>query len=109
VIIRALVLVALLLVAGAFGTLAQSAVAAGDPALGQFLAGQCVQCHRADGQARPGIPPIIGWPQDAFVAVLASYKKRERPNAVMQSVADSLSDEDMAALAAYYGALKPAR
>jgi cytochrome c len=84
-------------------------VHAADKALGQFLAGQCVQCHRADGRDRPGIPPIIGWPEDAFVAVLQSYRKKERPNQVMQSVAESLSDEDMAALAAYYASLKPQR
>lgn len=81
----------------------------GDLALGQFLAGQCVQCHRADGRDRPGIPAITGWPADAFVVVLQSYKAKERPNVVMQSVAESLSDDDIAALAAYYASLKPAR
>jgi cytochrome c553 len=82
---------------------------AGDPALGAFLASGCVQCHTADGRDRPGIPPIIGWPADQFVAVMQSYRDKVRTHQIMQSVAESLSDDDMAALAAYYATLKPSR
>jgi cytochrome c len=38
---------------------------------------------------------------------LQSYKAKERDNPVMQSVAASLSDDEMAALAEYFAALKP--
>lgn len=76
--------------------------------LGRHLAGECVACHRRDAQVS-GIPSIIGWPSDQFVAVLQSYKARERNNPTMQSVAGSLSDEEMAALAAYFATLKSAR
>jgi len=77
-----------------------------DLALGRHLAGECVACHPRDN--RPvGIPAIVGWPPDQFVAVLKSYKAKERNNPVMQSIAASLSDEEMAALAAYFATLKP--
>lgn len=76
--------------------------------LGRHLAGECVACHRRDAHVS-GIPSIIGWPPDQFVAVLQSYKARERNNPAMQSVAGSLSDEEMAALAAYFATLKSAR
>jgi cytochrome c len=79
---------------------------AADVAYGEHLSGECVTCHRKDGSEK-GIPAIIGWPQDQFVAVLKSYKAKERPHALMQTIAGRLTDEDMAALAAYYATLKP--
>lgn len=79
--------------------------AAGDAAFGEYLSGECVACHRRDGQDK-GIPAIIGWPEDQFLAVLKSYKAKERPNVVMQTITGRLTDEEMAALAAYFGGLK---
>ncbi len=81
--------------------------AAADPAFGEYLSSECVTCHRADGQDK-GIPPIVGWPADQFIAVLQSYKTKDRANPVMQTIAGRLSDDEMAALAAYYANLKPA-
>ena len=78
---------------------------AADAAFGAYLAGECATCHRADGQNK-GIPSITGWPPDQFVAVMQSYKNKDRPNPVMQTIAGRLTDTEMAALAAYYGALK---
>lgn len=80
---------------------------AGDVAFGQYLSNECTTCHRLDGTDK-GIPSIIGWPSDQFIAVLKSYKAKERDNPVMQSVASSLGDPEMAALAAYFASLKPA-
>lgn len=79
---------------------------AGDAAYGQYLSGECVTCHRADGQDK-GIPSIVGWPADQFVAVLNSYKVKDRPNPIMQTIAGKLSEQEIEALAAYYGSLKP--
>jgi cytochrome c len=79
-----------------------------DAARGRYLAGECVSCHPRDNTSA-GIPSIVGWPADRFVAVLRSYRAKERPNPVMQSVAAGLSEEDMAALAAYFATLGPAR
>ena len=80
---------------------------AADIAFGQYLAGECVTCHRADGQDK-GIPSIVGWPADQFLAVLKSYKDKDRPNVVMQTIAAKFSEDEMAALAAYY-ASQPAK
>lgn len=81
------------------------AAGAGDAAFGEYLSSECVTCHRADGQDK-GIPSIVGWPQDQFVAVMQSYRSKERDNAVMQTIAGRMSDQELAALAAYYGTLK---
>lgn len=78
--------------------------AAGDPAYGEYLAGECTTCHQRSGQTN-GIPSITGWPADQFVAVLKSYKQKDRPNEVMQSIAGRLGDPEMQALAAYFAGL----
>jgi cytochrome c553 len=79
----------------------------GDRDLGQFLSSECVTCHQASGQQAGGVPAITGWADDQFVAVMRAYKNRERDNQVMQAIAARLSDEEIAALAAYFGELKP--
>ena len=78
---------------------------AGDAAFGEYLSGECVTCHRKDGSDK-GIPPIVGWPADQFVAVLNSYKIKDRDNVVMQNIAGKLSQEEIEALAAYFASLK---
>ena len=94
-----------ILAAASLAALADPAIA-GDVAYGEYLSSQCVTCHQPDGADR-GIPPIVGWPADSMVAVLSSYKSRERNNQVMQTIATGLGDEEMAALAAYFASLEP--
>ena len=74
-------------------------------AYGRHLAQQCTACHRTDAVSN-GIPVITGWPADQFVAVLDSYKRGDRPNAAMVSIAQTLGAEEMQALAAHFGAMK---
>jgi cytochrome c553 len=73
-------------------------------AFGQHLSGECTACHRVDGVDN-GVPSITGWPKDDFVATLKFYTSGARENPVMKSVAESLDDEQVAALAAYFGSL----
>jgi cytochrome c len=79
---------------------------AGDPAYGEYLASECVTCHQLSGRA-DGIPSIVGWPKEAFVQALFAYKTNVRSHEVMRMVTMSLGDEEIASLAAYFGALKP--
>lgn len=85
-------------------TIAPSAFAEGDAEYGEYLSAECVTCHQASG-ADEGIPSITGWDPEAFIAVLQSYKNKERDNTAMQTIAARLDDEQMAALAAYFHAL----
>lgn len=75
-------------------------------AYGKHLAQQCTSCHRIDG-TNNGIPPIVGWDKAQFIAVLHSYKDNVRTNEVMVSLAQTLGDPEMDALATYFGSLKP--
>lgn len=81
---------------------------AGDIAFGEYLSGECVTCHSRVG-ANNGIPPIVGWPVDQFAAVMTSYRDKTRDNQVMQTIAARLTAEEVAALAAYFATLQPAR
>ncbi|MGL4728320.1 MAG: c-type cytochrome [Bosea sp. (in: a-proteobacteria)] len=97
-------LVAMMLVTAAGMTAVQSA---GDRELGAHLARECVTCHQASGRVVGNVPMIIAWPEDQFIAVMNSYRSADRENAVMRAIAAKLSDEEIAALASYFGALPP--
>lgn len=86
--------------------LAALPVSAADRELGEYLSSQCTTCHQLSGKDN-GIPSIVGWDTASFAAVLNSYKKRERENKAMQNIAGTLSDEDIASLAAYFATIKP--
>ncbi|MEZ5935319.1 MAG: hypothetical protein R3F54_26010 [Alphaproteobacteria bacterium] len=77
---------------------------AGDLAYGEYLAGECVACHRAGAEG--GIPPINSLPAPYFVEALKEYKEGERDHALMRTVARSLGDTEMEALAAYFEQLE---
>jgi cytochrome c553 len=77
-------------------------------AYGRHLAQECTSCHRVDG-VNNGIPSIVGWPTDTFIATIKFYREGSRSNPVMVSVASSLSDHQLDALAAFFASLpKPA-
>ena len=82
------------------------AAAAQDIEYGEYLSNQCTTCHQLSGKDN-GIPPIVGWDAESFIAVLGSYKRKERENQAMQTIAASLGEEEIAALAAYFATLKP--
>ena len=94
-------------VVAAFVSLAAPlAVKAGVGELGAYLASECMSCHQPDGGDQ-GIPSIVGWKESDFIAALRAFQSGVRRNPVMRSVATSLSDDDIAALACFFAALRP--
>ena len=73
----------------------------GDPEYGEYLASECTTCHQVNGN-NDGIPGISGWPAEDFVVAMHAYKRKIRPHPVMQMMAGRLSDEEIAAVAAYF-------
>ena len=78
----------------------------GDRELVQYLSSECVTCHQLSGKFQ-GIPPIVGWPETSFVQIMNEYRSKKRENPVMQTIDGKLSQEEIAALAAYFGSLQP--
>lgn len=77
----------------------------GDPEYGEYLASECQTCHKVDG-TDDGIPAITQWPTEDFVVAMHAYKTKIRPHPVMQMMAGRLSNEEIAALAAYFKELE---
>lgn len=73
----------------------------GDTAYGEYLSSECKTCHHPDG-TDAGIPSITQWPVEDFVIAMHAYKRKVRPHPVMQMMAGRLSEEEIAALAAYF-------
>ncbi|MCT4556995.1 MAG: c-type cytochrome [Pelagimonas sp.] len=77
----------------------------GDIDYGEYLASECLTCHQVNGTDE-GIPAVIGWPEEDFVIAMHAYKQKLRPHPVMQMMAGRLSDEEIAALAAYFAKIE---
>ena len=73
---------------------------AADAAYGEYLSSECVMCHGA--RANASIPALQTLRHDELIAALEAYREGTRSNAVMQSVARSLGDAEIEALAAYF-------
>ena len=81
--------------------------AEGDPAAGVRKKQMCEGCHGRDGYrtAYPTVysTPKLGGQNDAYlVKALQDYRSGAREHPSMNGVAASLSDQDIADLAAYY-------
>lgn len=77
----------------------------GDADYGEYLSGECTTCHQESGAAN-GIPSITLWPEENFVIALHAYKDGVRLHPVMQMMAERLSNDEIAALAAYFAAIE---
>ena len=86
---------------------AQTAPAPGDPNTGAQRVGMCQGCHGIEGwrTAYPevySVPRIAGQHEAYLVKALQEYKNGDRTHPSMRAIAASLSDKDMADVAAYY-------
>jgi cytochrome c553 len=80
---------------------------AADVAAGKAKAVTCAGCHGPDGiSANPQWPNIKGQNAPYIEAQLKAFKSGTRANAMMASIAQGLTDADMANLAAYFASLK---
>jgi cytochrome c553 len=77
---------------------------------GQAKSVPCAACHGADGNSisNPEWPSLAGQHPEYIVKQLKGFKSGARSNPLMSPMAATLSDEDMADLAAYFAAQKPA-
>lgn len=90
----------------AFTAIAPAAADEQQIAYGEYLSGECVTCHQLTGKSN-GIPAIVGWEPDVFVAVFEEYRNKTRGNEAMQTIANRLKDDEIAALAAYFATQMP--
>ncbi|WP_282608982.1 c-type cytochrome [Pelagibius sp. Alg239-R121] len=84
---------------------AMAEASAQDLELGEYLAQECTSCHQPQ-QEDSGIPSFHRLDQAEFIEAMADYRDGFRENHAMEMVARSFSDEDIAALAAWFAAQK---
>ena len=88
-------------------TLMMSAAAAaqtkGDASAGAEKAKACANCHGLDGKGRI---PLAGKTADYLEGQLKAFKSGARKEQMMNMMANNLSDQDIADLAAYFSSQK---
>jgi cytochrome c553 len=88
---------------------AQAQEIKGDAARGATLNATCIGCHGIPGYQASfpevyRVPAISGQNDKYIIAALNAYKKGDRKHATMRAIVASLSEQDIADLAAYYAA-----
>ncbi len=81
----------------------------GDAKAGETKNAMCIGCHGIPGYQSSfpevyKVPMISGQSAKYIASALNAYKKGERKHPTMRNIADSLSDQDIADLSAYYSA-----
>ncbi|WP_425973737.1 c-type cytochrome [Tepidimonas sp. HKU78] len=85
----------------------QAQTPAGDVKAGEAKAAMCIGCHGIPGYQNSfpeihKVPMISGQSGPYIAAALQAYRKGDRKHPTMRGIAGSLSDQDIADLAAYY-------
>ncbi len=98
-----------LLVASATVFSAHAQDVKGDAKAGEGKVAMCIGCHGIPGYQASfpevhKVPMISGQNAKFIVSALNAYKKGERKHPSMRGIADTLSDQDIADVAAYYEA-----
>ncbi len=86
---------------------AMAEASAGDAKVGATKAAMCIGCHGIIGYQNSfpeihKVPRISGQSAGYIVSALTAYKKGDRKHPSMRGIAASLSEQDMADLAAFY-------
>ena len=100
---------AALLAAGSMAV--STAAGAQDAKAGEKKVAMCIGCHNIPGYQASfpeiyKVPKIAGQNAKYIVAALNAYKKGERKHPSMRAIATTLSEQDMADVAAYYEQLE---
>ena len=95
---RLAAIAAILLVAGA--------AQAQDGPSGQAMVQTCYVCHGPQGKSAEAVPPLMLGQKDFIQRQMLDFKTDRRPATIMNRVAKSYSDEQIAAIADYLAALK---
>ena len=100
-------LLSLMIALAALGTSMQAG--AQDAKAGEAKAAMCIGCHgipdyKASFPEIYRVPMIAGQSGKYIVSALTGYRKGDRKHPTMRAIAASLSDQDMADLAAFYSA-----
>jgi len=97
------------LLAAALAGLPAVAVAQGtNPTLGRDLAAGCAHCHGTNGVSAGVTESLAGKPQDQIVSTFKQFREGKKPATIMHQISKGYTDDQLAAIAAFFAAQKPA-
>ena len=67
-------------------------------------AASCSGCHAAKAGVDTPVPRLAGQDATAMVAAMQAYRSGQRPATVMDRIAKGFSDDEVKAIAAWFGA-----
>jgi cytochrome subunit of sulfide dehydrogenase len=85
--------------------LAMLPVRAGAASLPPPDTANCIGCHPRTG-GDPTLPQLVGHNANDIVAAMSAFRSGKRPATVMDRIAKGYSDDEIAAIAAWYAAQK---
>jgi cytochrome subunit of sulfide dehydrogenase len=83
-----------------------AAAAAAGPGDAPSGAASCSGCHPASRWVESAVPRLTDRNPADIVAAMEAFKSGARPATVMDRIAKGFSDDEIKAIAAWYGALK---
>jgi cytochrome c553 len=69
-------------------------------------ASSCSGCHAASANAEPAVPPLVGQPVADIVRAMHEFRAGTRPATVMGRIAKGFNDQEIDAIAVWFGARK---
>jgi cytochrome c553 len=98
-----------LVVAVLAGLPAIAAAQGSSPTLGRDLAAGCAHCHGTNGMSAGVTEPLAGRPQDQIVSTFKHFREGTKPATIMHQISKGYTDEQLAAIAAFFAAQQPAK
>ena len=92
-----------LLVAAMAWLLSNGAVLAADAPPG---ASSCSGCHAASATVASPVPRLVGRNPDEIVSAMLAFRTGKQSGTIMDRIAKGFSDDEIRAIAAWYGAQK---
>lgn len=88
------------------GLAATGSTAAEEIGRGLVLSLSCAACHGTDGASPGAMPGLTNLDAAAIEAALLAFRSGQRQGTMMNRIASGYSEEEIAAIAAYFGSLK---
>ncbi|MCL4799650.1 MAG: c-type cytochrome [Burkholderiales bacterium] len=98
-----------LLVAVLAGLPAIAAAQGSNPSLGRDLAAGCAHCHGTDGISAGVTESLAGRRAEQIVQTVKEFREGKKPATIMHQISKGYTDAQIAAIAAYFAAQKPAK
>src|SRR3954463_13049325 len=67
-------------------------------------ASSCSGCHAANAGVASPVPRLIGRNPDEIVSAMTAFRTGKQPGTIMDRIAKGFSDDEIRAIAAWYGA-----